>query len=622
MAGQTIVQYGNVTLYRCTTQRIEQTPVLDSISGTVLKCWRTVVHVQGYLHGWPSAVLYQEVTGGTAQSALAGSVGRAYQEVRYRLPPRQTFEMAVGCDATIGSGSRVVYGEPFTASEPADLATDGLSNLDVDDGPRCLQFSVVHVSANSVFRVDAVFEVNRVICDDSGGAPDNQTGVLCHRWGCSDALDTNLRATRTYRGLVEIASAQFSPHWFRYLVVPPIQGGFRREHMSFEATPDGKKLAYTVVDQEIAIAAPHPARRWNIEHSETSLKQDGVGKIHGSCTVTLEGDNNVDKTQLIVLGLYVVSAKLLGVAPGADVPPTVMMGDVTIVDFTGDVNAVRISATCHRPADMKVGVALSKPGFVKKILEADLPAFAAGYNPRQSAGGRNGEQPPYQGPAALTGMFRSKLSNPCGSPVGITAAPLTTSDHNENTAATPAATMDAVVLEDIDTESVSYLSTSHKDNCYTHYQCESVFQSHEMRAAMPIARASSSSSGIDTSDATAIIRLAASQSRVILRIVAERVGKWPEFPDPENLYGGNATYSSSETTPPNIAAVGMELLRSKLLGGTVTKTATGENLYRSRLEARFACKRKPNKAELLILGQNPWTNESQTFSTTDLTNGW
>ena len=119
----------------------------------------------------------------------------------------------------------------------------GLSNYDVNDGPRCTQFDVVHVSSNNIFRVEASFVIHLVQFNDNGAALENVTGVLAHRWACTDTLDHNLRLTRTYRGLLELATSNFSPHWFRYLVVPPLQPGMRRDQMDFIATERWKAIA-------------------------------------------------------------------------------------------------------------------------------------------------------------------------------------------------------------------------------------------------------------------------------------------------------------------------------------------------------------------------------------------
>ena len=624
MSGQTIVQYGEVTLLRCLTRRIAQIPVLDP-TGTDLECWRHVIQVSGYLHGWPAACQHHAITG---HSSEEGSAARIHQQVRWRLLPRQSFIMAMGCISDISSGQILLSAEPLTAATPADLSSAGLTGFDVDDGPRCVQFDVVHISADNIFQVEATFEIHRIQCDDDDSAEGNTNGVLSHRWSCTDGLDVNLRATRVYSGFLELATSNFSPHWFRSLVIPPLQPGMRREQMQFAASEDGRRLQYTVTDQEIALAAPYPARRWSVEHTEHSL-HDSPLQSHAQIVVTLEGDSNVDKGQLILLALYVVTAKLTGVRPGLspDTGHPFVMRDLTITDFTGDVNMIRISASCERlgrtirddtAGSTDLGLRICIDGFERIIDETDLPSWSADYDPRRSADGRTGESPVYQGPVSLTGILRCYLQSACNTDHGINReSNALDTDLNPELSATPQASIQAVIVPNIPAVDSPYYSVSHRVAMYTTYQMESIYRTHRLRAALPIASPPYLGSGPDTSDACAIFSLGRPQTRRIVRIAAERVGEWPEFPDPETMDAGAATTADSSVGLPVIP---QRLLSSKLLGGTRTKTCNGEDVYRARFEAVFALLRTPTATELLKFGQNKWSSEPGTQSTAVLTN--
>ncbi|HEY4259090.1 MAG TPA: hypothetical protein VGM98_02970 [Schlesneria sp.] len=130
-----------------------------------------------------------------------------------------------------------------------------------------------------------------------------------------------------------------------------------------------------------------------------------------------------------------------------------------------------------------------------------------------------------------------------------------------------------------------------------------------MRAAMPIASIPFAGEGIDTRRKTSVISLSDGQTRRIVRIRAERAGKWPDFPNPETMDGGTATTSGISQT----------LLKSKLLGGTVSKSADGKDIYRANAEFVFALARQPAPSEVLKMGFNDWTNDGPTNSTTTLT---
>jgi hypothetical protein len=622
MSGQTIVQYGDLVLYRCLTRRMEQRPMIDA-TGTDLKFWKHTVQVSGYLHGWPAACPFQEVAGSLVEPDHAP---QAHRQVRWRLAPRQRFVMAMGCAASIGSGQIVLQADPITAMSPDELTTSGLGNRDVDDGPRCTQFDVVHIASDNIFQVDATFEIHAVQCADEGAA-DTVRGVLCHRWGCQDALDVNLRATRVYQGFLELATSNFSPHWFRSLVIPPLQPGMRRDQMSFAASADGKGLRYTIVDQEIAIAAPYPARRWSVEQTEHSLLHSPL-QSHSQVVVTLEGDSNADKGELILLALSVITAKLTGVRPGVtpeEGRPCVMR-DLTITDFTGDVNSIRAAASCERlgrviqdesVTEGDLGPRIGLAGFEKVISVEDLPTWSDNYDPRRSASARTGEIPEYAGPVSLTGIFRCYLQSICAGERRLNQQTnAVTIDHNEEPEPLPQASVQAVIVPEIPSIDPPYYSVSHKSAMYTSYQMESIYRTRRLRAALPIASAPYGGTGIDTREACAVISLGRPQTRRVVRIAAERVGQWPEFPDPETMESGAATVGDLGAGRPAIPQI---LLSSRLLGGTRTKTCNGEEVFRARFEAVFALLRTPTPAEILKFGENKWSTESATVSTTELT---
>ena len=623
MSGQTIVQYGNVVLYRCLTRRIDQRPEVDSANAGV-QCWKFIVQVTGFLHGWPSACPHQDIVGLDTSTWNAPQVHR---QLRWHLMPRQSFIMAVGCADGVGSGTVLLRANPMTVGLPPDLETAILLDVDLKDGPRCTEFDVVHVSADNIFKVEATFELHLIQCSDDFSTG-SSNGVLSHRWSCADGLDVNLRATRTYRGMLELATSNFSPHWFRSLVVPPLQPGMRRESMQFAASEDGRRLSYTVVDQEVAISAPYPARRWSVEQTEHSLNQQPL-QSHSQIVVILEGDGNVDKGQLILLGIYVVTAKLIGAKPGNDPAENhpVVMRDLTITDFTGDANSIRISASCERlgriirnsdAGNLSVGPRIAIEGFQKVISADDLPTWSVGYDPRLSASGRAGETPQYQGPVPLTGIFRCYLQSACSGDHGInrTSNALTT-DFNGMPGSAPQSAIQAVIVPEIPSIDPPYYSVSHKSSMYTTYQMESIYRTHQLRAAMPIANAPFVGEGVDTRDACAVISLTRPQTRRVVRILAERVGKWPEMPNPESMEGGLATVVDPDVALP---AIPQKLLRSKLLGGTRIRSCNGEEIYRARFEAVFALLRSPTPTELLKIGQNKWSADPATRSTALLTN--
>ena len=627
-SGQTIIEYGTICrLFNCTT-RVEQQPVFDA-SGTDLACWRFVIHATGYIHGRGSSngnwAKYHVSGPGTGQISDTGTASANHKAFRFQLPPRQSFRMRVGCaSVSDGTGNILIEAHAMlgAVSVPADLTSNsaiagvtsgaqGLSQYDVKDGPKCLQFDVVHVTADEVYRVEAVFEVYKVECDSLAEAHGNTTGVLSHRWSCNDDLDSNMRTYRTYSGLLELATSVFSPHWFRYLVIPPLAPGMRRDSMRFSATEDGKKLQYSITDVEVHTSAPKPCTKWSIVHSEGAhWGQSGFGTID----VSLEADSNANKGELISIALKVIqqmlTAKIVAGVRTALAADQYTLEDIVITDHIGDVNMLTARATVKRigvTTDNFANFAGGQLGIA--IMDADLPAFVVNYDRQTSRGGRNGEKPEYQGPISLTSIFRAYLQSPCDTAHGINNGNMLENDLNGAVAQVPNVTVQAEIVPTLTTADVDYYSTSHTTAMYKNYQMESLYDQNQMCAAMPIA--SSGYGGSGAAPATCkVVTLSQPQTTRTARIVAERVGEQPEFPDPANF---------NEIVGASLGTIVAKLLRVKRLGCTRTYTATGQELYRARFEAKYALERTPEADDELPVGVNKWTNDGVETTNSTLT---
>jgi hypothetical protein len=195
----------------------------------------------------------------------------------------------------------------------------------------------------------------------------------------------------------------------------------------------------------------------------------------------------------------------------------------------------------------------------------------------------------------------------------------------------PQATISAVVASHIGDTSPNYYSLSQKTFHYTHYQCESIYSRKTMRAMLPIA--TQQTSPPDYTPATYVVRLSKPQARLKIRILAERAGDWPEFPDPESIgasqqnngYGDIVQYATKNNNQ-SVPDIRMLLISSKLLGGTATITANGVTRYRARMEMVFALERIPAPIEILKFFHNKWAIDTGspsgigTFSSNTLTN--
>lgn len=515
-----------------------------------------------------------------------------------------------------------------------DISVSGLSLQDVNDGPRCLEFAIVQASADNVFKVEAAFELCRTQCDaaDSTGsgsrAVKNTSGVLSNRWSSTDSIDVNLRTTRIYHGQLEIASSKFSPHWFREIVVPPLQNGFRREKMDFTASEDGKVLAYTIADISVACSAPYPAQTWAVQQTTASLFGDAM-KCTSQVSVSLTGTEDCDKAELVQLAMYILTAKIQGSIPGAAAagPQNIFWNDITITDFTGDVNRIDASASAWVPMQEFKGAAgvagkgllINATGIAEILTSENIPPFGTNpeYDPTISAGGYPDQAPIYQGPRSLIGIFGCYLQVPCSTgnhQINIGTNQLGF-DYNDYIAGlmtsqplnAPQIPVSAVIVPSISTTVPAVFSASQQALAYTHWQMQSSYDTNSLRAACPIALGAYTGSGPDTRTTTANVQLAAYQARRVARIRAERIGDYPEFPDPDLMDSGIASLGSSPLPP-----IMQKFLKKKLLAQTKVTSVTGQDLYVAEWQVVFSLSRAPTPNDYMKVGMNKWQQDGGT----------
>lgn len=637
-AGQTVISYGSVTLTRCVTTEFAQEPVYDDLSQSDLLYHRFTVKVTGYVHGFSSWCTLQIPFNPLSQPTSVHSASQQFIGMRVNLHPRQTFAMRIGA-VTVNStaqgsvgGYLALYAEPHPSTPPG-----GVTHLDVNNGPRCKSFVIKRVVGDNVFQVEAEFEICKVECTYSselqptgnasgpavmGGAPSNSKGILSHRWTVTDSIDANLRTTRTYRGRLRTASANISANNFRYYVVPPLAQGLRRENIEFVVSPDGLNLDYTITDLEVNVSAPNPAKKWTITHTESI---DQALWVRSAVDVTISSERGVAKSDLVIIGLNVVYAKVLGGRGNVANLKQFFFESLVITDYIGDEQVVSVSARVRRISglndngvpkvndamqDWRVGAArIGKP-----LNPADVaPVTDPNWNQDKSFGGREdapGTTPYYQGPVLLIGAFLPYLQTPCldyHKIVGDAATLPTDANGTPNAAPTPDITAAVDVNWGTETDD-TLLSDDAQENMYTSWKMESIYKDHSMKIALPIAN-----SGYSSGEAsTKICVLSQPQCRRIVRAEAERVGAWPQMPSPDQIEGIVGSTSGLAQT----------YLGMKRRFGSPFYTAGGQRAYRIAVEFFFALDRKPGDSDTLAIGRSIWTTDGDQLTDDVATAGW
>lgn len=635
----TFVQYGNVRLHRCVTHEFRQEAVFDD-SRTDLLYMKHVIRVSGFINGhtdYQWLMQFPYVNDGT------GATG-AHKLLRFQLPPRLPFKYCAGAQGD-GVPSQSGGGQPIVLLDvtpaptpmippPTQYANINLRGIDLNNGPRCTEFAVTGIVGNESFSVTATFEVAVLECVEGGSCPQNTYGVLSNRWSIEDSLDHNMQTTRTYQGLMVLASANIEAHQLRYFCAPPLYPYFRRESMNFVISEDGLRLHWTVVDQEVAASAPYPARSWNVIHTE---RANGAKIGMSTVQVDLEGGSNVNKGDLIELAIYIICLKIFGRKP-QDISrdnSNIFVHSLEITDVTGNRNAVSASAQVSRPVDSTHGWFLTMGQLGKTIVGDNLPAPNDGtqgglggqplvdasgavlgyqgdtggglkYDRALSWGAYVGQTPAVEGPAAVIGIISCWLQTPC------------TNDHSLVTLAggTPHGVQSSLGSTQLPAPRIPYTATvgtgvtnatqnpvyslGQLTAVYTHYQIDNIYRRRSLRVQMPIATIP-----ISQYDATSsFVKLGGDQIVRILRVEASRVGAEPEFFHPESI----PAWPAPTPQPTGWKPIEQQYLKHTIRPGHAVQTATGQTVYHATMEVVIGLSRPPTILEKLALGNEKWTN--------------
>jgi len=625
-SGLSYLTYGNVTLYRVVTHEVAQEVVFDE-SRTDEIYTKYTVKVSGFLHGHLDWLFqYQAPPVDTLKS---GSAAAAHQAVRFQLIPRQAFALVVGANNDYTGGVTLLACNPAPLNmlpPPGSDANINLKQIDLCNGPRCTSFVVTRITGDEVHAVDATFEICMLECDANGYVTSNSYGILSNRWSTQDSLDVNMRTVRTYTGVMVVASANIDAQQLRWVVAPPLQPLFRRDHMEFLCTEDALKIRWTVVDVEIAAAAPFPARKWEIRHTVGMNGANGQKLATGHIDLMLEADSAVNKADLIEIAIWVMTQKLFQKTPAqlARADSSYIVDQIQFTDWIGDVNRISASADVHIINDVSNGLWLAFPQFGKPIDSTMLPPpldgtgggvganapYNAGtgdkYNRAVSWGGYSGQIPDVQGPAAVVGIFACFLQNPCDDFHQIlkptTVIPSSRTSKQSNDQQVP---YTATTTSDVDQVTNPVYSDSMATAAYKFWQIDTTYRRKHRIASMPIANSAGG-----TNPTTAFCTMSPPQAKLLIRVHAERVGDWPEFPDPEQI-------CSSWTWPVGVLPV---VLDYWLKPGTPNFTSSGQSLYRASMVIVLGLSRPLTPTEALNIGNDKWTNIGVVQTSSTLTN--
>ncbi len=336
------ITYNNITLANIHTQEWTQQLEYDP-SGTDAALMRHRITVAAILH----------------TSQLSASLGANFHQQLYNLrnrllQPRKTLTITIGQSA-------------WTITPELDCAA----------GPRPQDVSVQAIFGDQAVRVTFTVEFAWRVCESK------KLPVLYHRWSINETVGEDHRIRRQVAGRLRLSSGENSPHLYRYLVFPPLEEGFARRRVTFRAPEDGLHLEYEFEDEQVSDAAPWPA---TVLDGNFTIHIDREAMYRATLDVVLAGPpikagRWTAKSLLFIRALQIVEDRLgrvLQVSLNSD-KNDFFLSSAVMSERLGNRAEVRVSVTAM------IGATNLRRAVQRLLVRFGQPLKLKNYDPLRSA---------------------------------------------------------------------------------------------------------------------------------------------------------------------------------------------------------------------------------------------
>lgn len=570
--------YNDVKLANVVTRDFTQSVEYDESETDVL-FHRFRLRVEGILHlpeGFFNADTFPGPFAVGPNFANQASAAAVLREVRKRMGTARKALVF-----TDDNGNELLKVQPATAS-------GGDVDRDVDNGPKPGDFEVLQFYGSHAFKIGWTVNCAKTACENQNRL------VLSNRWTLREEMDDNHMISRYINGRIVLSKGpdEAYGHAFRSLVVPALEDGFRRAHVSYEVTRDGLSADYTVIDRQTHTAAPWPAVRMQGTHAEST--SEGTA-FFSDFQVMLTGKPDADKRQLIQRAIQIADDRLNFRARQFNIDYLIV--NAAIIDHFGDLPAIEMRMRLQAVADDAKGT-LYLANLKNRIgTPIDVPSISGepdAYDPKRSVVPELFGSTPHGGkrdPAFLF-LLHVYLQEPCDENHSIASAGRSRpAGVAADTPGRRQTTVEGRTVSDLDDGNDSFYSEETKKAVYTMAVIRNHYSLKPIRAQLPVAQHLNVSSAA-TSD---IIGIAKPQAVRKITYSAERVGEWPKAPAPLDRYVDKAIVGVLmdhyvEPEPPRPGPDGRQ------------------PIYRITAFYEYALSRPPTTSESVSLGKLPFTN--------------
>lgn len=605
----TVVRYNGVELHNCLTREFRQEVVYDP-SNTDKSFNRFHITVEGICHTQESFTGASPVGQYVAAFPVANTPGNLQSMHNMILGtlgvPRGEFLMFL--EASGGETQ-------ITMLEATGQGPSGIPLYDVENGPKPKVIAISEIVANKIYKVAFSIEISLLFCNISRSTP----FVLNNRWSIAESMDDNFFTTRTIHGRLRLAASAATDgttvpgHAVKYLVVPPLEDGFKRQSIDYVASENQLECEYTIVDRQIHKAPPWPATTMEVTHSAST--KDGYTSA-AECECHLEGDPSCPSLLLMVRAIQIVRLRL-------DLDNISQEGgDFLIEDakFTNYIGArPAVSAYIRIGTITKFRNTTNLPSLLEKLVTAvgngdftdengnmllkPLPNFEQiAYVENQSPIPAIYGYDPEGGERSAANLFilHCYLQDPCGTDKAISKSLPSSSNGGDGDKSRPKVRGYEYPKTSLPEGQKSLYSPATDKAIYTYCAAECTYHNRALRVQLPIALDAATQTEDDQTCIVAQLGAAQWTREIVLHY--ERKGKFPAIPAPLDVYDDNGLKGV--------------LLKSwqTFYPPQLTNDSSGQ-LFRIDAHFVYALNRAPKLSERLAIGRLPYINTTDTPDT-------
>jgi hypothetical protein len=282
------------------------------------------------------------------------------------------------------------------------LTVKRLNVLDANNGPKPSGVGAVKLYGGNVMKVQATFEVCRVLSKpiadadnpDPGYDAQKVRGVICNSWGVTDSLDDDGAVTHTVNGKIVVKDKRYKVNALRMAAFPLAFPYARLVGRQYTVDHSGLVLEYQYQYKHAGAAPPQGVRKYKATYTEmagqSGAKSAGIFKASMNIKVmgwhdrsdglTALLDREKAQKRLLIRGaMTILNARITGLAkvwnaiPGQN-PKTTTLVDAKVIEEVGNPEL-----------DLQVTVNYgdaNKTEFLSRLANMGNPILIPSYDPR------------------------------------------------------------------------------------------------------------------------------------------------------------------------------------------------------------------------------------------------